>query len=209
MAKGDEDFAKALKEPLYAQIREFLFGDNTNNEVLETKTANNDLYVLPTEQTLQAEGQSMNDKPPNSHATNFESGTVAVVNKKAPGEIEEIEEEKSQPGSLEEDRKESQKTLNNPILEKFYDNSKKKVVISAEVDQALGILEKVISLFREYGSNPETRPPPTSAEDNQNCSNGEDVVDRNSHEARNSSCSQGSRYMFADAKHQYSLLSPR
>lgn len=229
MVKGDKDFGKALKEPLYTQIREALHSDNIIKEVLEPEAVKSDIYVLPAErtiETMQAEGGNMNDKLlPNGHATDFEPEAAVIINKKAPGEIEEIEEEEIQTGSLEQDSKESYKSSTNQIVEKFCDNNKKKVVISSEVDQALGILEKVISVFRAYGFHPETRSLPgftdgkflnleedakelKSAEDNQICSNGGDCVERNSHEARNSSCSHGSRYMFTYVQLNHSLPTP-
>lgn len=214
VVKGDKDFGKALKEPLYTQIHEALYSDNIVKEVLEPEAVKSDIYVLPAEQTIEtmhSEGGNLNDKLlPNGHATDFEPEAAVIINKKAPGEIEEIEEEEIQTVSLEQDSKESYKSSTNQIVEKFCDNDKKKVVISSEVNQALGILEKVISVFREYGFHPETKSLPgftdgkflnleedakelKSAEDNQIFSNGGDCAERNSHEARNSSSSHGSR----------------
>lgn len=216
VSKGDEDFAKALKDPLYAQIREALYSENTDKELLEPKELNSDTHVLPAYhavKTLQAEGRDMDNKVlPNGHAMDFSPDTPVIVDKKVSGEIQEIEEEEiAQSKSLKVESKETYTSLSNQVVEKCCNKNKKEVVISSEVNQALGILEKAISMFREYGRSPETRSLPLTvgdklvnfenngrerklAEDNQGRLDGGDCEETISHEA-NSFCSNGSRLM--------------
>lgn len=214
VSKGDEDFAKALKDPLYTQIREALYSENTVKEVLEPKELNSDTHVLPAYyavKNLQAEGRDMDDKVlPNGHAMDFSPETPVIVDKKLNGEIQEIEEEEiAHSRSLEVESKETYTALSNQVVEECCNKKKKEVVISSEVNQALGILEKAISMFRENGHSPETRSLPATvgekllnlenngrelklAEDNQGRLDGGDCEEAILHES-NSFCSNGSR----------------
>lgn len=215
VSKGDEDFAKALKDPLYAQIRKALYSENTVKEVLDQKELNSDTHVLPAYhavKTLQAEGGNMdNEVLPNGHAMDFIPETPVIMDKKVNGEIQEIEEEEiAHSRSLKVESKETCTSLSNQVVKECYNKKKKEVVISSEVNQALGILEKAISMFREFGPSPETRALPANvgekllnlenngrelklAEDNQGHLDDGDCEGTISHEA-NSLCSNGSRY---------------
>ncbi|KAK1404643.1 Mitotic checkpoint serine/threonine-protein kinase BUB1 [Heracleum sosnowskyi] len=193
VSKGDEDFAKALKDPLYAQIREALYSENTVKEVLEPNELYSDTHVqlaYHAVETSQAEGRDMDNKVlPNGHAMDFSPDTPVIADEKVNGEIQEIKEEE--------------------IAHKCCNRKKREVVISSEVNQALGILEKAISIVREYGRSPETRCLPATvgekllnfenngrelklAEDNQGRLDGGNCEEMISHEA-NSFGSKGSR----------------
>ncbi|KAL8132147.1 hypothetical protein AgCh_007875 [Apium graveolens] len=209
VSKGDEDFAKALKDPLYAQIREALYSENTVKEVPEPIELNSDTHVLPAYhavKTLQAEGGDMDSEVlPNGHAMDFSPDTPVIMDQKVNGEIQEIEEEEiAHSRSLKVESKETRNSISNQVV-----REKKEVVISSEVNQALGILEKAISMFREFGPSPESRFWTANlgekllnlenngrelklAEDNQGHLDGGDCEETISHEA-NSLCSNSSR----------------
>uniref|UniRef100_A0A5B6ZAC0 START domain-containing protein n=2 Tax=Davidia involucrata TaxID=16924 RepID=A0A5B6ZAC0_DAVIN len=222
--KGDEDFGKALKDPLYARIREALYSDNKQKGALEPEGVKSDACFLAEEhliETMQAEQEDMDKKvPSDDHAIESLQKDTIVTDHKALGEIEEIEEEEIEESRhLEENGKGIHIPPINQIAEKFCVNEKRKVVISPEVEQALGTLEKVISIFRENKFNPQTRSlcsftnkefqnlekvaakDSKSSEDGQSCSNGrvcaevtkKEMAERTSHEPRNSSGSRGSR----------------
>lgn len=162
VSKGDEDFAKALKDPLYAQIREALYSENSVKEVVEPKELNGDTLVQPAHhagKTLQADGRDIDDKVlPSGHAMDFSPDTPVIVDRKVNGEIQEIEEEEiAHSRSPEAESKEAYTSLSSQVVKECYNKKKKEVVISSEVDRALGILEKAISILREYGRSPETR----------------------------------------------------
>ncbi|KAA8516830.1 hypothetical protein F0562_017352 [Nyssa sinensis] len=217
--KGDEDFGKALKDPLYTRVREALYSDNKQKGALEPEGLKSDTRVLAEHliETIQADQVDMDKKiPSDNHATESSQKDPIVTYHKALGEIEEIEEEEIQ----------ESKHLNdvhippfNQITEKCCVNDKRKVVISPEVEQALGTLEKVISIFRENKFNRQTGSLPSytnkeflsleriagkdskASEGDQSCSNGgacaavtkKEMVERTSHEPQNSSGSHGSR----------------
>ncbi|KAL4591871.1 hypothetical protein LXL04_004845 [Taraxacum kok-saghyz] len=128
VCKGDEDFSKALNDPCYSRIRDALYS-NTNIPKQESiKIVDDILQQQDIKNNLQLEEiqESKNQKP--------------VC------EIEEIEEN--------EKPHEDNSNNNNINNIKLSDNSNKKLIISPEVNQALGTLEKVISIFREIGFNP-------------------------------------------------------
>ncbi|WOG98246.1 hypothetical protein DCAR_0417587 [Daucus carota subsp. sativus] len=214
VSKGDEDFAKALKDPLYAKIREALYSEKSVEEVLEPIELKCDTHVPPADHdviTFQADGREMdNEVLPNGHITKFSPDTPVIVDNKVNGEIQEIEEEEiAHSRSIEGESKETYTSLSSQVVEECFNKKKKKVVISSEVDQALGILEKAISIFREYGRTPETRFLPATfggkllnlentgrelklAEDNQGCPSDGDCGVTISHKA-NSFRSNGTR----------------
>lgn len=158
-----------------------------------------DTCILPEEHIMRT-------IPPDEESNN--------TDKIVPSEIQEIEEDKieeSGPPAREDDEN-LYKPPTNQIMEKVsIENNKKKVVISREVEQALGTLEKVIYMFREYEFNPKTpkslpglgkqnsldlgKGAPidlTALADGEVCSKN-DPIERTSHEMRSSSCSHGSR----------------
>lgn len=214
VSKGDEDFAKALKDPLYAQIREALYSENTVKEVMEPNELYSDTHVqlaYHAVETSQAEGRDMDNKVlPNGHAMDFSPDTPVIADEKVNGEIQEIKEEEiAHSKSFEVGSKETFTSLSNQVVEECCNRKKREVVISSEVNQALGILENAISIVREYGRSPETRCLPATvgekllnfenngrelklAEDNQGRLDGANCEEMISHEA-NKFGSKGSR----------------
>ncbi|KAL2503152.1 Polyketide cyclase/dehydrase and lipid transport superfamily protein [Forsythia ovata] len=158
VTKGDKEFSETLKDPLYARIREALYSENMSIGALE-QGLKNETSIMSEEQTEAREDDHMEE---NIHCNGFDivdskSEDVLVRDQKGLCEIEEIEEtDIGETESLHENIKKPGNPLINEIRPKFLVDKKNKVVISAEVEQALGTLEKVISIFREYRSNPET-----------------------------------------------------
>ncbi|CAI9783360.1 unnamed protein product [Fraxinus pennsylvanica] len=157
VSKGDEDFREILKDPLYTRIREALYSENICIGAPE-QGPKNETSIMSEEQTEAREDAHMGG---NIHSNEIivdpKSEDVVVRDKKGLCEIEEIEgADIGETELLDENIKKSNNHLRNEFRPKFLVDKKNKVVISPEVEQALGTLEKVISIFREYRSNPET-----------------------------------------------------
>ncbi|CAK9160853.1 unnamed protein product [Ilex paraguariensis] len=225
--KGDEDFGKALKDPLYARIREALYAANKSNGVQEPQDLKIDTCIQlkghPMETMQPQETNETNKVLDEDNATHSATEDTVVVIKNSIGEIEEIDEEEIEESKyLEEDGKTFCSPPTNGVAENCCINNKKKVVISAEVEQALGTLEKAISIFRGYGFNPKSRSllgttneklinsehdatKDSKSSEDQICPNGGAFVEasktksmeRTSHEPRNSSGSHDSRTFIA------------
>nr|XP_027068525.1 uncharacterized protein LOC113693934 isoform X1 [Coffea arabica]XP_027068526.1 uncharacterized protein LOC113693934 isoform X1 [Coffea arabica] len=159
VAKGDEDFANALKDPLYARIRQALYSNG-----LPTKTPqpemNNDTASLLEEEPEEREKFRSGQEMAHNHelAVNSQAGDSFVQDRKSHGEIEEIKENDSEESRClaELDHNRSIYLPTNQIDSGFWTDDKK-VVIRREVEQALRILDDVISVFQGCRSNDETR----------------------------------------------------
>ncbi|XP_059668630.1 uncharacterized protein LOC132313728 [Cornus florida] len=222
--KGDQEFGEALKDPMYTRIREALCSENKDSGDLEPEDLKSDACILHEEQLIeimQAEEGNVEKKVLDSdHAAESFSEDVVSMDHRAPGEIEEVEEDEIEESRhLEEEGKKIYIPLSKQIAERCCDNNKSQVTIRPEVEQALGTLEKVISIFKEYGFNPKTRSlhrftnndfqnleesavnESKSSNNSQICSNvgvrveasKDEMVERTSYEPRNSSGSQASR----------------
>ncbi|KAK2990081.1 hypothetical protein RJ640_000853 [Escallonia rubra] len=195
VSQGDEQFGKALKDPLYTRIREALYKDERSEGAQKPEDFKSDTCTLPEEHLR-------NSVLAESH---METDQRALV------EIEEImEEDVKGCESVEEDKKKLYKSPTNEVIEGFRIIDNRKVVISPEVEQALGTLEKVVSVFREHGyfnerflkSKRNATKESKSSEDSKKCSNREPSVELSEsesmemtpHDPRNSSCSHGSRF---------------
>ncbi|KAL3825667.1 hypothetical protein ACJIZ3_021696 [Penstemon smallii] len=127
VSKGDEKFVEALKDPLYARIREALYSENIYTE------SPNRVSIVLEETTLDA------FKDIDSTNINHREGETH-------NEIEELEEKVTKISC--------NINITNEIAEEFEIEVKKKnVVISPKVEEALGTLEKVISILRGCNSN--------------------------------------------------------
>ncbi|KAK8685659.1 hypothetical protein V6N13_041658 [Hibiscus sabdariffa] len=128
VTNSDEDYSKALGEPLFCLIREALYSNNKSG--IQENMDDVELMVRARE------------SPPNK---------AQDQKRKAFGEIEEEESEEST--CLEE----GIRTANQPATNIFADsngvNAKQNIPIRPEVEEALGTLEKAISLVRRYGFN--------------------------------------------------------
>ncbi|XP_049342783.1 uncharacterized protein LOC125807067 isoform X1 [Solanum verrucosum] len=136
VAKGDEDFSKALKDPLYARIREALYSDKIPLELQDMKK-----NAVP----LDEETRRKNDEK--------------CPEQEVHSEIEEIEDEACK--KIEYQNQDDRNIHYSPVNQLVQKPSKhENVGISPEVKQALVTLNKAISIIREYRFNLEIRTVP-------------------------------------------------
>ncbi|XP_049400570.1 uncharacterized protein LOC125864589 isoform X2 [Solanum stenotomum] len=136
VAKGDEDFSKALKDPLYARIREALYSDKIPLELQDMRK-----NAVP----LDEETRRKNDEK--------------CPEQKVHSEIEEIEDEACE--KIEYQNQDDRNIHYSPVNQLVQKPSKhENVSISPEVKQALVTLNKAISIIREYRFNLEIRTVP-------------------------------------------------
>ncbi|KAI7728689.1 hypothetical protein M8C21_019060 [Ambrosia artemisiifolia] len=158
VTKGDEDFSKALKEPFYGHIREALYSKNKlSNGGLEQKEIKFVDGVLEQKEIKIYDGvleqkeikiddevleqETVNIGQPEEHCTTKKQDTDQLP----VSEIEEVEE-----AWLSCEDTDGDDDNNNNISNELFVDGKKEIVIGPEVNQALGTLEKVISIFREF-----------------------------------------------------------
>ncbi|OMO68651.1 hypothetical protein COLO4_29518 [Corchorus olitorius] len=186
----DEDYNKALGDPLYAQIREALYSGNKSREVLQGQELKSETCLLPNERLVEGTQDDMHDLEQKAHANEHASEILPPekaedTKRKAFGEIEEQKAhanehaseslpEKAQDtkrkafGEIEEEESEEITCLeegveaaNQPSTNGFAAannvNANKKISIRPEVKEALGLLEKAISIVRQHGLNAESR----------------------------------------------------
>ncbi|XP_076888906.1 uncharacterized protein LOC143539492 [Bidens hawaiensis] len=178
---GDADFDKVLEDPFYGLIRKALYSENN----LRNENFPKEIKILDDV----SEQEMVNVGQPEKHCT---STKKEVKDHRPVSEIEEIEETES---SHEDDS-------NNDKSDRLFINGKKEIIISPEVSQALGTLEKVISVFREFGFNPRSlsfsrfiNDVFTDLEDNKSNDSKHFVNEiRNSQESRNSFSSRRARH---------------
>lgn len=136
VAKGDEDFSKALKDPMYARIREALYSNKIPLELQDMRK-----NAVP----LDEETRRKNDE--------------RCREEKVHSEIEEIEDEACK--KMEYQNQDDRNIDDSPVNQLVQKPSKhENVGISPEVKQALRTLDKAISIIREYGCNLEIRTVP-------------------------------------------------
>lgn len=165
VSKGDEDFSKALKEPFYGRIREALFSDNkVPNGVLKQE----DVQIVHNADLEQKDikivhNAGLEQKEIKIVHGALEQETVKIVEPEEHCSLEGKEAKYQKPVSeieeIEEIRRSHEDDNNNEHPTNITDDccvivDKKQVIVSPEVKQALGTLEKVISVFREFGFNP-------------------------------------------------------
>ncbi|XP_021811815.1 uncharacterized protein LOC110754985 [Prunus avium] len=163
----DGDYSKALEGPLYTQIREALFPLNEPNRPLEGERLNSDTSNLSEEHLMKNQMSDLklvdmdqkveNDQPASEAApddaqvhpvSKLMSDDALVTGRSTFGEIEEVESK---------DGWQLENQTSNRVAEKGLVNGKRNVVISSEVEQALGTLEKVIYKVRKNGLNAQIR----------------------------------------------------
>ncbi|KAA3455244.1 START-2 domain protein [Gossypium australe] len=162
VTNSDEDYSKALGDPLFCLIRGALFSNNKSGEVLEAQEIKREPDILPKENEIVPKENEIvdiqdgtHDAEPEVHANEPAGESPPKIaqdaKRKAFGEIEEEESEEST--CLEE----SIKAANQPSTNSFADssgvNAKQRVSIRPEVEEALGTLEKAISIVRQYRFN--------------------------------------------------------
>lgn len=180
MFKTDEDFSKALRDSLYTRIHEALYSAKQSIGILEEKECKNDSINLliehetannlddlekehkrnPEEKKLKSDSTNLVEEHEvtnnsdelettvqkvncNYHAIESLLKDTRVAGRMALCEIEEIQSEES--------KHFEDKILVEKVAERSLVCGKRN--ISSEVERALGTLEKVISMVREYGFN--------------------------------------------------------
>lgn len=143
VSKGDTDFTEVLKKPFYGRIRDTLYSENDlPNGVL--KQEDSDVF----HEVLEQKDIEIVDADSEQEAVMIgqldEHSTSECNDVKDQGSVSEIEE-------IEETRKSHEDTNASSGL---LVDGKKEIIISPEVNKALGTLEKVISVFREIQFNP-------------------------------------------------------
>ncbi|KAM6547782.1 hypothetical protein CsatB_019458 [Cannabis sativa] len=184
MFTGDDEFNKALKDPLYTRIRETLCSTNKLNGSLKEETVD---VVVVEEEELKSEAADLSEVKATS---NLDYSKVIDQNSNCNSHIVELPEQVA--GStasceIVEIKSEDSKNFDNKILveqmtETSHVNRKRNIIISSDVEQALGTLEKVISMVKEYGFNTKTpswftseRSPEENNPDEDSKSEGEDT----------------------------------
>ncbi|KAG9135705.1 hypothetical protein Leryth_002432 [Lithospermum erythrorhizon] len=180
VSRGDEDFAKVLKDPQYERIREALYSDSTLNKS-EAHAINQEGYTvvqerkekynkdIEEEQGIDSYGRIA--KPDNEDTRKTKNGrcdllgeqplendaridTQLRLSKKA---LYTEKEPQCEIEEIEEEDTEKRKQLikdqNNQISEKVNVIEKRNVSICPEVENALNTLDKAIELIRENKSN--------------------------------------------------------
>ncbi|KAI3443357.1 hypothetical protein Pfo_000022 [Paulownia fortunei] len=182
VTKGDEKFREALKDPLYTRIHEALYSQNTSiaSPLLENLRRTS---IMLEEQSMEAfdDNSAKENNECDDCVFDSEAKDVGVRDRKVLNEIEEFEVKVTEGSeSLDKGNQKSCDNLTNEITEEvrtdktevvtsteveqalettdeitehFGSGIKNKVGFSPEVQQALGTLEKAISIFREYNSD--------------------------------------------------------
>ncbi|XP_043702371.1 uncharacterized protein LOC122652638 isoform X4 [Telopea speciosissima] len=151
-AGGDEDFRKALEEdPLYTRIREGLNPHNKLQKALEPGSENF-TFLIPEELANRTPlaNESVNGQVSLSIDLASEAlpADPLVTYQTCHGEIEEVIEEDKH---LETSSKGMDYSPTNLFAEQCHVNKEKKVFVSPEVENALGILNEAISMVLEGG----------------------------------------------------------
>ncbi|XP_039042239.1 uncharacterized protein LOC120181099 isoform X2 [Hibiscus syriacus] len=160
VTKTDEDYSKALREPLFCLIREALYSGNKSVKVLEAQELKTEPDLLPNENVIKGKQDNTHDGELTVHANDpaGESSPKKAQDRKrkAFGEIEEEETEGST--CLDEGITAANKLSSNKFPDSIGVYAKQKIPIRPEVEEALGTLEKAISIIRRYGFNTQRTP---------------------------------------------------
>ncbi|MBA0740091.1 hypothetical protein Gogos_013313, partial [Gossypium gossypioides] len=181
VTNNDEDYSKALGDPLFCLIRGALFSNNKSGEVLEAQEIKREHDILPKENEIVPNENVIvdiqdgtHDAEPEVHANEPAGESPPKIaqdaKRKAFGEIEEEESEEST--CLEESIKVANQPLTNCFADSSGVNAKQRVSIRPEVEEALGTLEKAISIVRQYRFNAQSRSSSFSDEETPNFEEG-------------------------------------
>lgn len=157
ISKGNADFGKALKDPVYVRVREALFSKEASIMAPEPEAQMNGVFHPPEEKQVgEEEVRNTAEEVINDN----------VSDKSSHGEIEEIEEENLEEiQGVDEDPIESSNSPvnNHPSAKRFCTGNNSKVFIRPEVEQALRTLDKAISFIKEHKSDDKTNSLPVIA----------------------------------------------
>ncbi|XP_048142000.1 uncharacterized protein LOC115725794 isoform X2 [Rhodamnia argentea] len=151
--KSDGDFKQALNDPLYDRIRKAFYSIYQQNGGLAYKKLEDKAKVLVNEDIV--DNAEDNIKDVNQDIPVDQNAEEIQPNYKLPpyssncGEIEEVKSEDGMEGGNDRIINPS----NGDVGEMSCRDRKRKVHIRPEVEQALGTLEKAISIVRQYGLN--------------------------------------------------------
>lgn len=176
VVQGNEDFAKALKDPLYIRIRQPLYSNGLSTGPPQPEDMEIDTSFLLEEQPERKDEAKSVQEMVNNHqfSVNSQEGDMFIQDI-SHSEIEEIKENDNEESRhfAELDDNSSFNMPTNQIDSGFYTNNKKPV-IRPEVEQALRMLDDVISVFQECRSKEKTRTLPGNPdEDSQTLGNNE------------------------------------
>ncbi|PIN10925.1 hypothetical protein CDL12_16480 [Handroanthus impetiginosus] len=178
VSKGDEKFREALKDPLYTCIKKALYSQNapTDSPALENLRSTSVRLEEQSKKTLE-DNNPKEDNECDEGVIDSEATDVVVRDRKVLSEIEAFEDKELEGSAsldknlqiscdyltnetteevmtTETDEAEHAHRTTDEITQYFGSDTKNKVIISPEVRQALGTLEKAISIFRERNSDP-------------------------------------------------------
>ncbi|XP_041027835.1 uncharacterized protein LOC121267823 isoform X1 [Juglans microcarpa x Juglans regia] len=155
MSKSDKDFIMALGDPLYGKIRDVLYPTNVPKRAVEGEEVKADTGLLPKEHLIASKQDDLMDASQevhnNYHVSESEPESERVTDGKAFGEIEEEENEEN--SHFEEDSKDIDRISTKEFGDRCNVNGTRNILIRPEVEQALGTLENIILVVREYGFN--------------------------------------------------------
>ncbi|CAO2820228.1 unnamed protein product [Amaranthus hypochondriacus] len=172
VSNGDEDFSKALNDPLYSRIREAVYSNDNSEGNPKTQTIKDNEFIN-TEQKINAQSAFRNDDAKvdgNDHVNKFSIDCKQISNEIEEENVKESKEKvngyllKHKPAS--EIEEEDYKGSDNEIVNSKEDvkggcdsNDQPRVVhnfhkdpsvpISPQVEKALGALDKMISVVKE------------------------------------------------------------
>ncbi|XP_038903792.1 uncharacterized protein LOC120090292 [Benincasa hispida] len=167
MFKSDEDFMKALNDPLYTRISEALYQRNKKEKALEEKERcyqidQAGMHHFQEEQLEEQQENSMEDQKVHAiYDANGPPKSIIQINEtKSFGEIEEEDSKESRDDKEEEEEGEYQDKddiLEKSIEEKCNFKGQRISIISPEVEKALQTLDEVINMMRKCRLNTEAK----------------------------------------------------
>ncbi|KAF6169955.1 hypothetical protein GIB67_034347 [Kingdonia uniflora] len=175
VAKGDEDFKKALEDPLYARVREGLnqkkdidkgleleafesresTGISAGEVASENKKESAPVIDQVSHYDILEEEHERNRLDQQEFANGIQGACEPTVGQTF---LNEIEEEEIEETCIDETGKIINNHLINVNAEYCHVNEEHKVLINPEVENALGILEKAIGMIRGGAFSMETWP---------------------------------------------------
>lgn len=151
--KSDEDFKQALNNPLYDRVCKAFYGMNQQNGGLEYNKLEDKAEVLIHKDIVDIAEDDINnvnqDIPINRNAVEIQPNDELPQYSSNCGEIEEVKSEVS----IEVGNDLIINPSDGDVREMSCLDRKRKVHIRPEVEQALGTLEKAISIVRQHGLN--------------------------------------------------------
>lgn len=169
--KSDEDFMKALEDPLYTHINEALYRKNQQNKVFEEKELDYQIDQTGMHHFQEKQQQNLSEElPENSIEVQQENSMEdqkghGICDADEPAKTAnetiafgEIEEEESKEGRHDEEEDQDRDDIVElSIAEKSDFKSQRISVISPEVEKALQTLDEVINMMRKCRFNTEVK----------------------------------------------------